>query len=198
MKKILKFSLVLVVAFTTMNLHAGTVDFTIGVKKEQGKIVTFALENMISTIDLSIYDAEGKLIHSEKVNSKKNINRTYDLNALPKGTYFLEVESDFKISRYIISVIGETASLSTEPTSEIYKPTFVSKEGLVWVGLFNVDKSPVNIKIFDKDDNEVYDSKEVLDQNVKKVFDINYNNSEEYTFVVTDNDRTFTKTFGKR
>ena len=41
MKKILKFSLVLVVAFTTMNLHAGTVDFTIGVKKEQGKIVTF-------------------------------------------------------------------------------------------------------------------------------------------------------------
>ena len=197
MKKISKFSLVLVVTLLTMNMHAGTVDFTLDVKKEQGKMVTFAL-NQINKIDLSIYDAEGKMIHSENVDSKKDINRTYDLNALPEGIYFLEAESDSKISRYEISVVGETALLSANVVSEVYKPVFAIKNGLVWVNILNLDGSPVTIKIYDKEDNEVYDSALLTGQNVTKVFDLNNIKNEAYTFVVTDNDKTFTKTFSKR
>lgn len=197
MKKISKFSLVLVVTLLTMNMHAGTVDFTLDVKKEQGKMVTFAL-NQIEKIDLSIYDAEGKLIHSENVNSKKDINRTYDLNALPEGIYFLQAETDMKVSRYEISVVGETALLSANAVSEVYKPVFAYKNGLLWVNILNLDESPVNIKIYDNEYNEVYDSALLKGQNVTKVFDIKNFQKEEYTFVVTDNDKTFTKTFSKR
>jgi hypothetical protein len=194
MKKILKFSLVLLVALTTMNLHAGTVDFTVNVKKELGKMVTFAL-NMTNKVDLSIYDANDKLIHSETVDSKKNIDRTYDLKALPDGTYFLVAESDMKISRYKISVAGETASLSENAISEVYKPVFVDKNGLVALSIFNLDKSPVNIKIFDNEDNEVYNSAILTDQNINKVFDVKNIKFETYTFVMTYNNKTFTKTF---
>jgi len=194
MKKILKFSLVLVVVLTTMNVHAGALDFMLDVKKEQGKMVTFALIKM-NKVDLSIYDAEGKLVHSERVNSQKVLNRTYDLKALPDGTYFLEAESDTKIARYEISVVGETASLSANAISEVYKPAFVNKNGLVRVSLINLDKSPVNIKIYDKDNNEVYDSDVILDQVVKKAFNINNIPDEEYTFVMTYKEKTFTKTF---
>jgi hypothetical protein len=197
MKKISKFSLVLVVTLLTMNMHAGTVDFTLDVKKEQGKMVTFAL-NQIDKMDLSIYDAEGKIIHSENVNSQKNINRTYDLKALPEGTYFLQAESDTKVSRYEISVLGETASLSGKAVSEVYKPVYSYKNGLVWVSFLNLDNSPVNIKIYDNEYNEIYDSAFLTGQNVAKVFDINNFQNEEYTFVITDNDKTFTKTFSKR
>lgn len=181
----------------TVNLYAGTVDFTLDVKKEQGKMVTFAL-NKMDNVDLSIYDAEGKMIHSEKVDSKKDINRTYDLKALPEGKYFLEAESDTKISRYEISVLGATASLSAKAISEIYKPAFVNKQGLVRVSFINMDKSPVNIKVYDKANNEVYDSDVILDQDVKKVFNINQINDEEYTFVMTYKDKTYSKTFASR
>lgn len=195
MKKILKFSLVLVVALTTMNVHAvSVVDFSLEVKKQQGKMVTFAI-NKINNIDLSIYDANDKLIYSEKVNSKKNFNRTYDLREFPEGTYFLVAESDTKISRYEISVVGKTAALSANPISEVYKPTFENKKGLVWVSLLNRDKTPVNIKIYDEANNEVYDSDVMLDQNVKKVFDINNINDKEYTFMMTYKDKTYMKTF---
>ncbi|MBC7847008.1 MAG: T9SS type A sorting domain-containing protein [Flavobacterium sp.] len=194
MKKISKFGLMLGVTLLTMNLYAGTLDFTLDVKKEQGKMVTFALDKM-NKIDLSIYDTEGKMIHTEKVDSQKNINRTYDLRALPEGTYFLEAESDTKISRYEISVVAATASLSSNPISEIYKPTFVNKKGLIQVSFLNLDKSPVNIKVYDKANNEVYDSDVLLDQDVKKVFNINQINDEEYTFVMTYKDKTYTKTF---
>jgi len=197
MKKISKYSLVLVVTLITMNMFAGTVDFTLDVKKEQGKLVTFSL-NQSEKIDLSIYDAEGKMIHSENVNSPKSVNRTYDLNALPEGTYFLEAESNSKVSRYEISVVGEIALLSEDATTEVYKPTFLNKNGLVWVNMLNLDKSPVTIKIYDNEYNEIYESATLLDQNVAKVFDINNFQNEEYTFVVTDNNKSFTKTFSKR
>jgi hypothetical protein len=193
MKKILKFSLVLVVALTAMNMHAGDLEFTLNVKEEKGKKVTFAI-NKMNKVDLSIYDVEGKMIHSEKVDSQRNIKRTYDLKAFPDGIYFLDAESDTKISRYEISVVGEKASLSASAISEVYKPTFVNKKGLVWVSVLNLDKSPVNIKVYDKDNNEVYDSDVILDQEVKKAFNINNIRDEEYTFVMTYKDRTFTKT----
>lgn len=194
MKKILKFSLVLVVALITMNVHAGTVDFTLVVKKEQGKMVTFAL-NKMNNVDLSIYDANDKLIHSEKVDSQKIINRTYDLKALPDGTYFLQVESELKISRYEISVAGATATLSENAISEIYKPVFVNKKGLILLSILNLDKSPVNIKIYNDEENEVYNSAVLLDQNITKVFDVKNIKFETYTFVMTYNNKTFTKTF---
>jgi flagellar hook assembly protein FlgD len=194
MKKIIKFSLVLVVALITMNVHAGTVDFTLVVKKEQGKMVTFALDKM-NNVNLSIYDAEGKMVHSEKVTSQKMINRTYDLKALPEGTYYLEAESEMKISRYKISVVGETATLSDTAISEIYKPVFVDKNGLVFLSILNLSKSLVDIKIYDKEDNEVYASDKLMDQNITKVFDIKNIKSEKYTFVMNYSNKTFTKTF---
>lgn len=197
MKKISKFGLMLGVTLLTVNLYAGTVGFTLDVKKEQGKMVTFAL-NKLDKIDLYIYDAEGKIIHSEKVDSPTSINRTYDLKALPEGIYFLEAESDTKISRYEISVVGATAKLSANAISEIYKPSFVNKNGLIRVSFLNMDKSPVNIKVYDRANNEVYDSEVILDQEVKKVFNINEVNDEEYTFVMTYKDKSYAKTFASR
>jgi hypothetical protein len=135
------------------------------------------------------------MIHSENVNSQKVINRTYDLNALPEGTYYLVAESEMKIARYKIAVVGASATLFDNAISEVYKPVFVDKNGLVALSILNLDNSPVNIKIFDNEENEVYNSAMLNDQNINKFFDIKNIKSEAYTFVMTYNNKTFTKTF---
>jgi hypothetical protein len=144
---------------------------------------------------LSIYDASDRLIHSENVDTQKIVNRTYDLKALPEGTYYLEAESDMKIARYKITVVGATATLSETAISEVYKPVFVEKNGLVTLTVLNLTKSPVNIKIYDNEDNEVYASEKLTDETVAKIFDLNNIKSEKYTFVITYNNKTFAKTF---
>lgn len=194
MKNLFKFSLVLGVALVTMNVHASDVDFSLDVKKNQGRIITFEFSET-KKINLSIYDAEGKIIHTETVDSQKNINRTYDLKDLPEGTYFLDAETELKIATYEISVVGATAVLSETPISEKYKPVYVEKEGLIKVNFFNIDESPAFIKIYDKDDTLVYNSGMLMDQNISKVFDIYNMQNEDYTITVTDNNRTYTKTF---
>ncbi len=191
MKKISKISLMLGVALLTVNMNAGTVDSALSVKEKK---VTF-VSNEKDKVDLSIYDADGKLLYSEKVDAKKNPSRTFDLKALPEGSYFLETETEMKVSRYKISLLEKSASLSTTVVSEIYKPAFVNKKGLIMVSLLNLDKSPVNIKIYDKANNEVYDSDVLMEQDLKKVFDIKSLLDEEYTFVMSYKDKTYSKTF---
>jgi hypothetical protein len=196
MKNLFKFSLLLAVVFVTINVHASDVDFSLGVKKEQGRLVSFVLSEA-KKMDLSIYDANNNLIHSENLNSQKNVNRTYDLTALPEGTYFLVAETEVKIAKYKIIVDDNAAKLSDTAISEIYKPVFVEKDGLVTLSIVNLDKSPIEIKIFDDEGNEIYESDTLVDQNISKVFDVKNIQSKRYTFLMTYNDKSFFKTFYK-
>ncbi|HQF48380.1 MAG TPA: hypothetical protein PLZ71_06960 [Flavobacterium alvei] len=197
MKNLFKFSLVLGVALLTMNVHASDIDFSLGVKKEEGRIITIVL-NDAKKMDLSIYDVKNRLIHSENVASQKVINRTYDLKDLPEGTYYLEAESELKISRYKISVVGSTAVLSETAISDIYKPVFIEKDGLLTVSFINSQKSSATIKIYDHEDNEVYDSGLLKDQKVSKSFDLSNIKSDGYTFVINYDDKSFMKSFDNK
>lgn len=194
MKKILKFSLVLAaVALTAVEAHAGNADFSLDLKKEEGKTVSFTLRE-IKKIDLSIYDTSDNLIYQEKVTSNDDINRTYDLTAFPEGVYFLEAESDLKISRYKIEVVGKVAKLSVDAISEVYKPVLVSKNGTVAFNMLNTSKVPVTVKIYSSNDTEVYNETISGELNVGKIFDISNIGGDKCTFVITSNGRTFSET----
>jgi hypothetical protein len=175
---------------TVMNVSALGNDFSLDVKKVQGRKVTFIL-NEVSKVELSIVDLDNKLIHSENVNSKGSVNRTYDLNALPEGTYFLVAESDTKIAKYEISVIGQTAVLSSNVVKETYKPMLVNKNGLVSVSIFNSFNSPVSIKVYNAADEEVYSSPLMKEQHISKYFDIRNLANKQYTFVMSYGDKVF-------
>lgn len=194
MKKILKFSLVLAaVVLTAVQAHAGNADFSLDLIKEEGKTVSFSLKE-ITKIDLSIYDINDGLIYQEKVTSEDNINRTYDLTALPDGIYFLKAESDLKISKYKIEVVGNKAKLSADAISEMYKPVLVNKNGIVTVNVLNLKKAPVTVVIYNADQTEVYNETLAADLYVGKIFDLSSAQRGKYTFEITYNGKTFIDT----
>ena len=95
MKKILKLSLVLLVALTTMQTYAQEGDFLLYVKKGNEKEIRFSL-NGIKKINLALYDQDNNLIYSENASGKSGILRTYSLDELPAGTYSLVAENNVK------------------------------------------------------------------------------------------------------
>jgi hypothetical protein len=194
MKKILKFSLVLAaVVLTAVQAHAGNTDFSLDLIKEEGKTVSFSLKE-IKKIDLSIYDTNDSLIYQEKVTSEDNINRTYDLTALPDGIYFLKAESNLKISKYKIEVVGNKAKLSADAISEVYKPVLVNKNGIVTVNILNLEKAPVTVAVYNSDQTEVYTTTLAADLYVGKIFDLTSAQNGKYTFDITYNGKTFSET----
>ena len=122
MKKILKLSLVCAVLFTGMSTYAidGNEDFNLHVLKANGKLITFAL-NQVHKAHLSIYDASGTLLYSENASGKDGILRTFSLEEFPEGTFFLEVEDSVKKVRHEITITENASSLSKKAVSSVYK-----------------------------------------------------------------------------
>ncbi|WP_166919269.1 T9SS type A sorting domain-containing protein [Flavobacterium poyangense] len=134
MKKILKLSLVCAVLFTGMSSYAidGNGDFNLHVLKANGKQITFAL-NQVKKAHLAIYDKEGTLIYSENASGAEGILRTFNLDELPQGTYFLEVEDNAKKVRHEITVTDEASVLSRKAVSSVYKTDLPAKNSSIAV-----------------------------------------------------------------
>lgn len=128
MKKILKLSIVLMVILIAINTRATGVKISKEEKASSKKTVTFAL-NDINKANVSIYDANDKLLHTEKVytlnlnplKSTDKIVKTYDLNPLADGVYHLVADSKTKTVKYEILVVNGTATIMSDPYVEINK-----------------------------------------------------------------------------
>ena len=132
MKKILKLSFVLMVVLIAMNTHATGVKISKNEKASSKKMVTFAV-NDINKANVSIYDANNKLLHTENVytlnlnplKSGSKIVKTYDLNPLADGVYYLVADSKTKTVKYEILVVNETATIMSDPLLEVNKTVAV-------------------------------------------------------------------------
>ena len=132
MKKILKLSLVCAVLFTGMSTYAidGNEDFNLHVLKTNGKLITFAL-NQVKKVSLAIYDKDGELLYAENASGKDGILRTFNLEQFPEGTYYLEVEDNVKKVTHEITITDQTTVLSKKAFSSVYKAGFYNKNSSV-------------------------------------------------------------------
>ncbi|QOG01883.1 secretion protein [Flavobacterium sp. MDT1-60] len=132
MKKNLKLSLVCAVLFTGMSTYAidGNEDFNLHVLKENGKLVTFAL-NQVKKASLTIYDKDGSVLYYENASGKDGILRTFSFEEFPAGTYILEVEDSVKKVRHEITITDDASVLSSKAISSVYKADSAKNTGVV-------------------------------------------------------------------
>jgi hypothetical protein len=120
MKTILKFSLVVLAAMTTMGSYAINGDFLLNVKKGAAKQISFSV-NEIQKAKVTIYDKDHEEIYSEIVTGKSGISRIYSLEEFPDGEYTLEVETNLKKVTHEIAIAHESPTLSRRSIAEVYK-----------------------------------------------------------------------------
>jgi hypothetical protein len=120
MKTILKLSLAVLVAMTTMSTYAIDGDFLLNVKKGTAKEISFSV-NEIQQASVTIYDKFHNVIYSEMATGKGGILKTYSLEEFPDGVYFLEVETNLKKVTHEIVIADEASTLSRKSIAEVYK-----------------------------------------------------------------------------
>lgn len=197
MKNVTKFALALVVLFSTVAMRANE-DFSVRVKSGAGKQISFVI-NDTKNAHISIYSNDGVAIFDENVASKDGkISRSYDLNAFPDGTYYLETETKTKVARHEIKLTGATAVVSDKTLAEVIKPVVVNKNGLVTLSILTTEKSPIEITMLDDANNELYSETVKGEQSIAKRFDINKTSAKNITFVMKYNNKTFVETVATR
>lgn len=166
------------------------------IEKKDNKIISLTVKNAASPVGVSFRDAEGILLHSEKYNFHKKGIRYYNLREVAAGTYYLEIETDVKIKKYIITVDSVTATIKEESEKVLYKPIMVVKNDHIMITKCNLSKSDLKIKMYDQGNNCIYS--EVVDAatdnlSIGRKLNVSELEEGEYTFYLTTEKRTFTK-----
>ncbi|MGB5434292.1 MAG: hypothetical protein WBM98_00265 [Maribacter sp.] len=189
MKTIKKLTLSAAFLFITAFGMANKIDLRI-VSDENSKKLVFRYDNITTDATLRFIDLQGNVIFSESLEDKTEYLKTFNLNSLETGTYFLEVEDAIKETEYTILV--EDAHISIETKLEKNKPVFRKKGDMVYLNLLNLSKKEVEIKVIDNSDRVVFNQVFENTALIEKAF--NFKNAHEgrYSIMVKNlNDRYY-------
>lgn len=192
MKNLLKISLIAATMFTASATYANDDVYTLKVKSEDNKSIRFFIDEA-SDINLSIREVNNEILFEESIHSTGASTKTYDLNALPNGEYVLNVESDSKLAEYRIVIANNKATVSKPTIKNVFRPVITKQESMITLSLDNADKGPVEVKIYNEYNDELYKETFTNRSKLVKKFNTLKTYGRELTFVVTSNNQEVVK-----
>lgn len=168
-------------------------DFSIALGTVNAKTINFEISNA-KNVSLFVYnDIDGE-IFSEKLDAETVISKSYDLNELSTGIYYLVAESDGKVEKYRININKDNImEVEKTPISVINKPEYTVTGNFVKLHMSDV-KNPVVISVTDFADNNYYtETKQPEGANLNVTFNLDRNTSENYIIRVEENGNVFNK-----
>jgi polynucleotide 5'-kinase involved in rRNA processing len=193
MKKFLKIGLIAVSLFTATGVHANDDNFTLKVKGEKEKFIRFSVDKA-EDVNLSLIGADDEVLFEENIHASAASSKIYDLNALPDGNYVLKVESELKVAKYTVTIKDGEALVSEPKVSNVFKPVYTQNDNVITLALDNLDKNPIEVKVYNEYNDEVYNEVFKDKAQLTKKFNISKTDSKELTFVVKFKDESFVKT----
>ncbi|WP_346985100.1 hypothetical protein [Chryseobacterium sp. POE27] len=193
MNTLLKSSFLVGFLLISASLMSKDRDFSISLGNVNAKTINFEVLNA-KNVSLFVYnDIDGELF-SEKLDTENAVSKSYDLQELSSGTYYLVAESETKVEKYKIS-IGKDNVLKVEknPVSVINKPEYTISGNFVKLHMSDVNK-PVNISVLDFANNSYYsEAKQSADGTLDLTFNLDPKTSENYIIRVEENGNVFNK-----
>ncbi|MBO9673654.1 MAG: hypothetical protein J7577_09420 [Sphingobacteriaceae bacterium] len=193
MKKFLKIGLIAALFFTATGVHANDDNFTLNVKSEKNKFIRFSI-GKAEDLNLSFVGSDEEVLFEENIHASAASSKVYDLNALPDGKYVLKIESDLKLAKYTVTIKNGKTIVSEPKISNVFKPVYTLKDEVVTLNLDNLDKSPIEVKVYNEYNDEVYYEVFKDKTQLTKKFNISKTDSKELTFMVKFKDESYVKT----
>lgn len=191
MKNLIKKSLLIVAMLTTVVLSATNINNNVKVNVIDSKLIDLKLKNSDGNLTISVKDAYGEVLYAEKFEGS-DFSKKYDLNTLPIGNYYFEIEGHTKINLMPFIVTSKGLEFNNEIKSTYYKPTIRQEGDLVFISKLTLDKEEdLEIYFYDKELNLLY--KEVVngDINLGKTINLKNLKSGNYSIVTKSAGKVF-------
>ncbi|UOB16933.1 hypothetical protein [Abyssalbus ytuae] len=198
MKSLVRNSVMLFAMFTLTVATALANDPYLRLEKTGDKVITFAISKISSPVYVSFKDAEGSVVYSDTYKLDKPTLKKYSFEEMAEGDYYLEVETDVKVEKYLIVVDSKGAELYEAYDKVYHKPVAIAKSNRkVFVSKLNLSKDDLKISVYDEQGHwlctEVVkgDNKE---HTIGKRFNMTKVEKGEYTFFLTTDGKTYVET----
>jgi hypothetical protein len=194
MKKLLQSVFFAGFLFVSTEAIAKDRDFSLSFGTTTSKTLSFELSNA-KNLSLIIYNDSYGEVFSERLEKEDSVIKTYNLEDLTEGTYYLIAESEQKIEKYKIK-INEDHSVTIEktPFAVISKPEYSISGNIVNLHIANL-KNKVNISVTDYSGNTYYSSvKEGNANELNMTFNFDPKTADQYIISIEENGNTFNRT----
>ncbi|MDX1628511.1 MAG: hypothetical protein R3345_07415 [Fulvivirga sp.] len=190
MKTQIKTTLVLALTVFASTVFANGVDTYIKVREDK----TFSVHrNTGGLLNLTFKDTGDKVLYRATDFSNERFAGYFDLENLPVGTYFLEVEDTEKISTYPVKVERHGLAIDKKNAKHIFKPALNVSDRRVGVSMLNTMNTPLEVAIYNSN-KELINIYSIDDKTVNKFFDLSQLGNDVYSFVLKVGGKRFEKT----
>lgn len=196
MKNLIKISLV-IAAILLMATGAFANDFLLKTGTGNQKTISILI-NEVQDVNLSLYGLNEEVIYEQKIQTKQATTKTYNLDALPDGSYTLKLVVGSKITTYKIAIQENKAAISEPVIAEVIKPVLTKDKAIITLDLGNTYKGEVEVQVFNEYNEELYSQKFEDQSKLIKKFDTSKTYSKQLTFIVKSNHQEFIKTIETR
>jgi len=192
MKKFIKLSLLIGVLLISGSAVARDVDFSLSFNTVTNKSINFNISNS-KNVSLYFYDDSKDEIFSEVISKNNTAEKSYNLDKLENGNYYLVAESDNRIEKYKITVKENKVNVDKAPISAITKPEYTVTKNVVKLQMSDV-VGDVKVSVYDTANNTYYSKNNVAkDGMIDLTFDLNPQNPETYIINVEKDGDIFSR-----
>jgi len=192
MKKFIKLSLLIGVLLISGSAVARDVDFSLSFNTVTNKSINFNISNS-KNVSLYFYDDSKDEIFSEVISKNNTAEKSYNLDKLENGDYYLVAESDNRIEKYKITVKENIVNVDKAPISAITKPEYTVTKNVVKLQMSDV-VGDVKVSVYDTANNTYYSKSNVAkDGMIDLTFDLNPQNPETYIINVEKDGDSFSR-----
>ncbi|MCD9855276.1 hypothetical protein LUD75_11190 [Epilithonimonas sp. JDS] len=192
MKKFIKLSFLIGVLLISGSAVARDIDFSLSFNTVNNKSINFNISNS-KNVSLYFYDDSKDELFSEVISKSNSLEKSYNLDKLADGNYYLVAESDNRIEKYKITVKENQVNVDKSPISAITKPEYTINKNFVKLQMKDV-VGDVKVSIYDTANNTYYSKNNLAkDGVINLTFDLNPNNAETYIINVEKDGDSFSR-----
>jgi hypothetical protein len=157
---------------------------------EKSFIVSFKYA-LAKDFKITLRDDAYNTLFKEEVTEVTRLAKNFNLTNLPDGTYFLEVEDATSIFNQMIEIKNDKVLFEKAVAFTVFKPIFKTVGNKIYISALLLNETNVKINIYNIDGDQVYEETIENQTNLEKIFKFVDERPEDYTLVVTYNDRSF-------
>lgn len=190
MKTVLKFTVMAALLFNTVTAMASEPKMKL-VADSNAKSLVFELDMISKDTKIQFIDSEHNVIYSNTNLAASGLRKKFDLSKLDKGVYTFKLDNSTKLVTYNILIEDEAVSILDK--TEITKPVFIVKDGMVFINFFNQEMKTVDLKVYDASDRLLHS--EIVENKLIVEKALNFKNAYKgsYTITVSTADGIYTE-----
>ncbi|WP_051554769.1 hypothetical protein [Maribacter antarcticus] len=191
MKRIIKVTTVIALLLSTTLSMAKDSEIRLIASKE-AKSLVLTLDKTAKNLTLTFTDTNENILYFEKMENG-TLTKKFNLHSLENGKYYLTTSDASRLVVYTVSIAEKSVNIIEK--KETLKPYFRKTKDKIFVNFLNLDKSKVDIKVYDEEYRVVFSETVTEEMIIEKAFNFQDAYAGNYRVVVLDSKKSYSENF---